>query len=152
MPEAPANVEAPPPSTPLTGRGSSSDDKLHAKNRAAQEAYVALVKTNAEIFRLSNDGRFPAKVSLSFAEQSKVRTRRKKTRRRLANVSLRRNRAIYLVGVIAPRVTRSQASFPLEKVCNSPRQPTDLEKTRNLMMPDTPSQGLRADIYRHITI
>lgn len=34
--------------------------------------YGALVKTNSEIFRLSNDGRFPAKVSLSFKEQPKV--------------------------------------------------------------------------------
>ena len=55
------------------GDGNSGNDKLDTKNRARQEAYGALVKTNAEIFRLSNDGRFPAKVSLSFAEQSKVK-------------------------------------------------------------------------------
>ena len=69
-------------STPLSAGGSrsSSDDKLHSKNRTKQEAHGALVKTNAEIFRLSNDGRFPAKVSLSFAEQSKVNRKSKPKR------------------------------------------------------------------------
>lgn len=48
------------------------------KLRAKEEAYAALVKTNSETFRLSNDGRFPAKVSLAFEQQPQVRKSREK--------------------------------------------------------------------------
>lgn len=41
--------------------------------RAKEEAHSSLVKTNSETFRLSNDGRFPVKVSLAFENQPQVR-------------------------------------------------------------------------------
>lgn len=43
------------------------------KPLAMEEEHGALVKTNADTFRLSNDGRFAAKVSLAFEKQSNVR-------------------------------------------------------------------------------
>lgn len=37
------------------------------------ERHAALVKSNSETFRLSNGGRFPARVSLMFESQLQVR-------------------------------------------------------------------------------
>lgn len=52
----------------------SGGEKLLAKVRAKENTYSALVKTNSETFRLSNDGRFPVKVSLAFEDQPQVRS------------------------------------------------------------------------------
>lgn len=52
--------------------GAGGGEKLLAKARAKEEAHATLVKTNAETFRLSNDGKFPVKVSLAFEKQPQV--------------------------------------------------------------------------------
>lgn len=39
---------------------------------SAEERHAALIKTNAETFRLTNDGRFSTRVSLAFENQSQV--------------------------------------------------------------------------------
>lgn len=53
--------------------GAGGDEKLIAKTHAKEDAFEALVKTNAEVFRVSNDGRFPATVSLAFEGQTQVK-------------------------------------------------------------------------------
>ncbi|CAM9169791.1 unnamed protein product [Choristocarpus tenellus] len=45
---------------------SSATEKTLERIRAEEEAHRALVKINAEIFRISNNGRFPAHVMLAF--------------------------------------------------------------------------------------
>lgn len=55
------------------GAGGSGRERLLSKVRAKEEAHSSLVKTNSETFRLSNDGRFPVKVSLAFENQPQVR-------------------------------------------------------------------------------
>lgn len=55
------------------GAGGSGGDRLLSKVRAKEEVHSSLVKTNSETFRLSNDGRFPVKVSLAFENQPQVR-------------------------------------------------------------------------------
>lgn len=54
------------------GAGGSGKERLLSKIRAKEEAHASLVKTNSETFRLSNDGRFPVKISLAFEEQPQV--------------------------------------------------------------------------------
>lgn len=56
----------------MAAGGAGGGEKLLAKARAKEEAHVTLVKTNAETFRLSNDGKFPVKVSLAFEKQPQV--------------------------------------------------------------------------------
>lgn len=56
-----------PPKTTSEEKGGPS-----AKLRAKGEAHEALVKTNSETFRISNDGRFPTRVSLAFEDQVKL--------------------------------------------------------------------------------
>lgn len=55
------------------GGGGGGGERLLAKVRAKEEIYATLVKTNSETFRLSNDGRFPVKVSLAFEDQPQVK-------------------------------------------------------------------------------
>lgn len=50
-------------------------ERLLAKVRAKEQIYSTLVNTNSETFRLSNDGRFPVKVSLAFEDQPQVNVR-----------------------------------------------------------------------------
>lgn len=56
-----------------SGAGGSGRERLLSKVRAKEEAHSSIVKTNSETFRLSNDGRFPVKVSLAFENQPQVR-------------------------------------------------------------------------------
>lgn len=67
LPPRPVSEEKTP-----TVTGGGGGEKLVAKLRAKEEAHAALVKTNSETFRLSNDGRFPAKVYLAFEKQPQV--------------------------------------------------------------------------------
>lgn len=48
-------------------------ERLLTKVRAKEQIYSALLETNSETFRLSNDGRFPVKVSLTFENQPQVK-------------------------------------------------------------------------------
>lgn len=54
------------------GGGGGGGERLLAKVRSKEQMYADLVKTNSETFRLSNDGRFPVKVSLAFEDQPQV--------------------------------------------------------------------------------
>ncbi|CAM9160782.1 unnamed protein product, partial [Discosporangium mesarthrocarpum] len=52
----------------LEDERSSAGDKVLAKFKAKEEAHAALVSTNAETFRITNNGRFPARVALAFEQ------------------------------------------------------------------------------------
>lgn len=55
------------------GVGSVGVGKTLTRSLTKEELFAALLKTNADTFRLSNDGRFPAKVSLAFEKQAQVK-------------------------------------------------------------------------------